>query len=236
MGAGTRKALAGTTLMRPRIGITTGKRKGRAMRLANAFNVLLAGGWPVTIGPGIRETFEGLDGLIIGGGVDIEARLYGIDTSDEWPYDPERDALELAGIDWADSVGAPILGICRGMQLLNVHRGGTLLRDIVAAVPEYRNKRSILPCKTVEIAAATLLSEVAGAEPLMVNALHHQAVDRLGDGFVVGARETVGFIQSVEAVEGPMRLGVQWHPELLPWSHRHRSVFSALVRNARPGS
>lgn len=219
--------------MRPRIGITTGRRKGRAMRLANAFNVLLAGGWPVTIGPGIRETFDGLDGLIIGGGVDIEARLYGVDTSDEWPYDPDRDALELAGINWADTVGAPILGICRGMQLLNVHRGGSLFRDVVAAQPDYRNRRSILPCKMVEITDATLLSTVAGPHPLKVNALHHQAVDRIGDGLIVGAREDAGFIQSVEATEGPMRLGVQWHPELLPWSARHRSVFSRLVQSAR---
>ncbi|MDF1792774.1 MAG: gamma-glutamyl-gamma-aminobutyrate hydrolase family protein [Thalassobaculaceae bacterium] len=219
--------------MRPRIGITTGKRKGRAMRLANAFNVLLAGGWPVTIGPGIRESFDGLDGLIIGGGVDIEARLYGIDTSDEWPYDPARDALELAGINWADTQGAPILGICRGMQLLNVHRGGSLLNDIVAAKPGYRNKRSVLPCKMVEITGQTLLARVAGPAPLKVNALHHQAVDRVGSGLVVAAREQAGFVQSVETTEGPMRLGVQWHPELLPWSSRHRSVFSSLVEAAR---
>lgn len=219
--------------MRPRIGITTGKRKGRAMRLANAFNVLLAGGWPVTIGPGIRESFDGLDGLIIGGGVDIEARLYGVDTSDEWPYDPDRDALELSGIHWADTVGAPILGICRGMQLLNVQRGGTLLRDVVAAQPDYRNKRSVLPCKTVEITPESRLSRIAGSRPLRVNALHHQAVDRVGRGLVIGARETAGFIQAVEAPDGPMRLGVQWHPELLPWSSRHRAMFSSLVKAAR---
>ena len=221
--------------MRPRIGITTGKRKGRAMRLANAFNVLLAGGRPVTIGPGIREDFEGLDGLIIGGGVDIEARLYGVDTSDEWPYDPDRDALELAGIAWADAVGAPILGICRGMQLLNVHRGGTLLRDIVIAKPGYRNKRSMFPCKTVDITEQTLLSRIVGSAPLKINALHHQAVDVVGRGLVVAARETAGFIQSVETTEGPMRLGVQWHPELMPWSRRHRAVFSTLIGAARRG-
>ncbi|SDF29814.1 MULTISPECIES: gamma-glutamyl-gamma-aminobutyrate hydrolase family protein [Thalassobaculum] len=219
--------------MRPRIGITTGKRKGRAMRLANAFNVLLAGGWPVTIGPGIRESFDDLDGLIIGGGVDIEARLYGVDTSDEWPYDPDRDALELAGIAWADAVGAPILGICRGMQLLNVHRGGTLLRDIVTAKPGYRNKRSLFPCKTVEIKEQTLLSRITGTKPLTINALHHQAVDVVGNGLVVAARETAGFIQSVETTDGPMRLGVQWHPELMPWSSRHRAVFSTLIGAAR---
>jgi putative glutamine amidotransferase len=219
--------------MRPRIGITSGRRKGRAMRLANALNVFLAGGRPVTIGPGIRERFDGLDGLIIGGGVDIEARLYGHDISDEWPYDPDRDALEIAGLDWADAHGIPVLGICRGMQLINVHRGGTLLRDVVAAKPDYRNRRSILPCKTANMETASLLSRIAGPAPLRINALHHQAVDRVGHGLVVSARETAGFVQAVEATSGPLRLGVQWHPELLPWSGRHRSVFVTLVQAAR---
>lgn len=176
--------------MRPRIGITTGRRKGRTMRLANALGVWLAGGRPVTMGPGIRESFDGLDGLIIGGGVDIEARLYGHDISDEWPYDPDRDALEIAALDWADDSGIPVLGICRGMQLLNVHRGGTLHRDVVAAQPDYRNRRSVLPCKTALIEDRSLLSRIAGTDPLRINALHHQAVDRLGHGLVVSARET----------------------------------------------
>lgn len=219
--------------MRPRIGITTGRRKGRTMRLANALGVWLAGGRPVTMGPGIRESFDGLDGLIIGGGVDIEARLYGHDISDEWPYDPDRDALEIAALDWADDSGIPVLGICRGMQLLNVHRGGTLHRDVVAAQPDYRNRRSVLPCKTALIEDRSLLSRIAGTDPLRINALHHQAVDRLGHGLVVSARETAGFVQAVEATSGPFRLGVQWHPELLPWHGRHRSVFSTLVEAAR---
>lgn len=219
--------------MRPRIGITTGKRKGRAMRLANAFGVLIAGGRPVTIGPGIRESFDGLDGLIIGGGVDIEARLYGIDTTDEGQYDPARDALEVAGLDWADKTRAPVLGICRGMQLLNVHRGGSLLRDVVATKPDYRNRRSIWPCKTARIEDGSQLSRIAGAAPLRINALHHQAVDRLGDGMVIGAREDAGFVQAVETRTGPLRLGVQWHPELMPWSSRHRALFGAVVDAAR---
>jgi len=219
--------------MRPRIGITTGRRKGRAMRLANAFGVLRAGGRPVTIGPRIRESFDGLDGLIIGGGVDIEARLYGVDTSDEWPYDPDRDALELAGLDWADAAGVPVLGICRGMQLLNVHRGGTLLRDVSAHQPGYRNRRSVLACKTAHVEEGTQLARIAEPGDLRINALHHQAVDRIGHGLRISAREPAGFVQAIEAEDGPLRLGVQWHPELMPWRRRHRALFSSLIDAAR---
>ena len=111
------------------------------MRLANALGVVLAGGAPVTIGPGIRTEFDGLDGLIVGGGVDIESRLYGADTTDEWPYDPDRDALEIKALDWADRFDKPVLGICRGAQLINVHCGGTLISDLRRARPDLRNPR-----------------------------------------------------------------------------------------------
>lgn len=220
-------------MTRPRIGITTGRLKGRAMRLANALCVLIAGGRPVTIGPGIRERFDDLDGLIIGGGVDIAARLYDPDGGEEWPHDPDRDALELAGLAHADAAGLPVLGICRGMQLLNVQRGGTLIRDLTAERPTYRNRRSVLPCKTVTIAPDTLLASSAGPAPLRVNALHHQAVDRTGRGLIASARETDGWVQAIETAGPPLRLGVQWHPELLVWSRRHRALFAALVGAAR---
>lgn len=202
------------------------------MRLANSLAVLLAGGLPVRIDPGRRNDFDGLDGLIVGGGVDIEARLYGVDTTDEWPYDPDRDALELRGLDWAERTGCPVLGICRGAQLINVHRGGTLIGDLDRAHPELRNPRSVFPCKTAHVVAGSRLDGLLGRR-LRINALHHQAVDRLGEGMAVAAVDDGGVVQAVETTGARFRIGVQWHPELMTWSRRQRRLFRALIAAAR---
>jgi putative glutamine amidotransferase len=215
---------------RPRIGITTGQYKGRAMRLANALGVWLVGGVPVTLGPGLRTGFDGLDGLIIGGGVDVEARLYGVDTIDEWPADPARDVLELRGLDWAERRQRPVLGICRGAQLMNVHRGGTLIPDLERAHPGIHNPHSMFRCKTATIRPASRLAALVGDGALRINALHHQAVDRLGSGMVVAAEDESGVVQAIERKGELFRLGVQWHPEFLTWSRRHRRLFAGLVR------
>lgn len=202
------------------------------MRLANSLGVWLAGGSPVRIGPGLRTRFDDLDGLIVGGGVDIESRLYGIDTADEWPFDADRDALELCGLDWAERHDRPVLGICRGAQLLNVHRGGTLIHDLTRARPEIRNPRSIFPCKTAHPEPASRLAGLIGTHRLRINALHHQAVDRLGRDLTVAAVDDDGVVQAVEHAGHRFRIGVQWHPELMLWSPRHRRLFRALVAAA----
>ena len=214
---------------RPRIGVTTGRWKGRAMRLANSLGVRLAGGTPVRIGPGLRTRFDDLEGLIVGGGVDIESRLYGADTADEWPYDPDRDALELRGLDWAEQHDRPVLGICRGAQLLNVHRGGTLIHDLDRSRPDYRNPRSMLPCKTVHPEPGSRLAGLVGTDPLRINALHHQAVDRLGEGMTVAAVDDGGIVRAVEPTGRRFCVGVQWHPELMLWHGRQRRLFQALL-------
>lgn len=221
---------------KPRIGITTGRLKGRTMRLANALGVLLAGGAPVTIGPGLRTEFDGLDGLIVGGGVDIESRLYGADTTDEWPYDLDRDALEIKALDWADRFGKPVLGICRGAQLMNVHRGGTLIGDLARLRPELRNPRSIFRCKTAHFHPDSGVGALLGGRPLRINALHHQAVDRIGTGLAVAAVDGGGIVQAIEQTGPPFRVGVQWHPELLLWNPRHLRLFRALVASAAAAS
>ena len=199
------------------------------MRLANSLGVWLAGGCPVRIGPGLRTRLDDLDGLIVGGGVDIESRLYGIDTADEWPFDADRDALELRGLDWAERHDRPVLGICRGAQLLNVHRGGTLIHDLQRARPGIRNPRSIFPCKTAHPEPASQLAGLVGAHRLRINALHHQAVDRLGHDLAVAALDDDGVVQAIEQAGHRFWLGVQWHPELMLWSPRHRRLFRALV-------
>lgn len=200
------------------------------MLAMNRLSVMAAGGVPVPIGPGRIRRLDGLDGLVIGGGVDIESRLYGIDTTDEWPYDPERDALEMQALDWAERGNRPVLGICRGAQLMNVHRGGTLLPDLKVAHPGHRFPRSVFPCKSVDVARDSRLADLLGAGRLRINALHHQAVDRLGKGLAVSAREPLGIVQGIERADHPFWIGVQWHPEFLIWRPPHHRLFRALVR------
>lgn len=202
------------------------------MRLANSFAVLVSGGLPVTIGPGIRENFEDLDGLIIGGGVDVESRLYGVDATDEAIFDPARDSLELKGLDWADRGDRPVLGICRGSQLMNVHRGGSLITNLEEQYANYRNRRSILPCKTIDVRDGTRLAAIVKPGRLRINALHRQAVDRIGDTLTVTAREDNGIVQAIEQPDHSFRIGVQWHPELMSWHPRHLRLFRALVSAA----
>jgi putative glutamine amidotransferase len=170
-----------------------------------------------------------LDGLILTGGADIDPRTggqqrrggaIGDDRSAETggsPTEPERDAWELALLRAALDLGVPVLCICRGLQLLNVACGGTLVEDLPAGAgddhPRFAGDRRA-PAHEVIIEAGSLAARVYG-ERVMVNSLHHQAVDRLGDGLVVAGRSPDG---TVEVMEMPGRavLAVQWHPEALP--------------------
>lgn len=207
------------------------------MLFFNRMAVLAAGGWPVAIGPGRHADpaaqLETLNGLIIGGGVDVTARLYGVDITDEWPYDPDRDALEMQALDWADGTGTPVFGICRGAQLMNVHRGGTLIRDLKTALPDRRNPRSVFPCKWVEITPESGLHRIMRRRRTLINALHHQAVDRLGDGLQIVARETSGVVQAIERPGPLLWFGVQWHPEFLFLRPSQFRLFRRLVVEAK---
>lgn len=160
------------------------------------------------------ETVRRLDGIVTAGGPDVEPSRYGARTAPETgPACPERDEWELTLTREALAQGVPLLGICRGMQVLNVALGGSLVQHL----PEtgtHRGAPGVFGEHTVEPVAGTLLAEVL-PEPVAVPTYHHQAVDRLGDGLVAGAHaERDG---TVEAVELPgaasFVLAVQWHPE-----------------------
>jgi putative glutamine amidotransferase len=145
--------------------------------------------------------------------------------------DRARDALELDMLGLASSRDLPILGICRGAQLLNVFHGGTLfpeIREFYAEEP----LRTVLPRQRVEVEGDSLLFTIVGAHSFRVNALHNQSVRTVGDGLRVVARDGGGVVQAIEAPEHPFRLGVQWHPEYIPQHRRQVSLFRALVRVA----
>lgn len=172
---------------------------------------------------------------MIGGGDDIEPVRYGSGTVPTIKVDPDRDELEMDVLDWAERCRRPVLGICRGAQMINVHRGGTLHTDIHAVYVEAPRLRTVLPRKRVRIAPDSRLRGLLGAETCTVNALHHQSIDRLGTGLAVAARDEHGIVQAVEATGGgPFVLGVQWHPEFLLTRPSQQNLYGALVRAAAP--
>lgn len=143
-----------------------------------------------------------------------------------------RDEMEFALLQQAIDKGWPVLGICRGSQLINVHFGGTLHNDIANFYTEVPYMHTIWPKKKVSLAEGTTLSKILSFEQIWVNAMHHQAVDKRGDNICVAAKESNGIIQAIEHQGMPFMIGVQWHPEYLPQIPGQRRIFRALVDQA----
>lgn len=220
-------------MSRPLIAVTTSARTGwRVYPLIN-LNLWITGGRGVRWGVGRSVDFDRVDGLIIGGGDDIGPDLYGGRLGISARLDPERDDLERGLAEAALERNIPVLGICRGSQMLNVALGGTLDQDAWTTYGANRKITTILPKREICVEADTHLSLISGEKPMKVNALHSQAVDRLGAGLRVSARDTGGMVQAIERVRDPFALGVQWHPEHLFYAHRQRAIFRALVSAAR---
>jgi putative glutamine amidotransferase len=218
--------------MTPLVAVTTSARSGWRIFPLVALNLRLAGARAVRWGAGRPAQVARVDGVIIGGGDDIGPELYGGAVVTSVRIDPERDALERDVVQAAMARGVPVLGICRGAQMLNVALGGTLHADAYAVYARSREFRTILPRKRLCIEPGTRLRELAGPAPMTVNALHSQAVDRLGAGLRVAARDEGGMVQAVERCAEPFALGVQWHPEHLFYAGRQRALFAALVAAA----
>lgn len=213
-----------------------------AVNLAGGIAVLLP---PQPIDASVaNRILDGLDGLIICGGKDVEAARYGQEAHplNDDPR-PDRDALEDELLTAAITRGIPFLGICRGAQILNVNRGGTLIQHLpdVIGTDTYQKGNAIFNAVDVEVAPDSLLAEVLGsASPVAGDMYHHQAIDELGAGLTVVGTTDDGVIEAI-ALEGvPFGLAVQWHPE-----QRHDDIrlFQGLVDAAttyalttRPGS
>ncbi|RVV98170.1 gamma-glutamyl-gamma-aminobutyrate hydrolase family protein [Mesobaculum littorinae] len=220
---------------RPLIGVTTSRQSGWRIFPLVALNLWLAGGRGVRWVAGRPSDIATVDGLIIGGGDDISPDLYGGEIITSARLDPDRDAMEQCLVEEAMARGKPVLGICRGAQMLNVALGGTLHEDAYGVYTASDRHWTILPRKEIEIVPDTRLGRLAGVRPMRVNALHSQAVKELGAGLRIAARDTGGMVQAVERVEEPFALGVQWHPEHLFYAYRQRALFRALVAAARAG-
>jgi putative glutamine amidotransferase len=192
-----------------------------------------AGGKAVRLRPGDAVSLDELDGLVIGGGDDIGAELYGGQVAPNVRFDPDRDAFEISLLKKAFRTSLPILGVCRGAQIVNVALGGTLHGDIYTVFAEAKRLRTVLPRKNVWIDLESRLGQILLCNPCRVNALHHQAVDRVGRGLRVVGRDESGIVQAIEGMDARFLIGVQWHPEFLVHLRAQQRLFTALVACAR---
>lgn len=232
-------------MSRPRIGLTLDvDAEGRyQLKRAYADAVLAAGGLPVLIAHGdasVAGAYLALcDGLVItGGAFDIAPELYGEARREGCgPEKAERTAFEATLCEAALAARLPVLGVCGGMQLLNVVRGGTLHQDLSADVGVRGHEQAEpkdAPSHQVEIVPGTLLASLVGPQPLAVNSTHHQAVREPGQGVLVSARAGDGVVEAIEIPDVPFALGVQWHPEsAAAHEGRHAAIYRGLVTAAR---
>lgn len=189
----------------------------------------------------LRRLYERLDGLLLPGGGDVDPNHYGETRHERCRrVSPVRDETELALTRWAAEEGKPLLGICRGIQVLNVALGGSLYQDIEAQLPEAGKHdwypgypRDYLP-HPVAVTPGSRLARILDTTSLPVNSLHHQAVKGVAAGLTVVARAPDGIIEGVEGPGHRFLIGVQWHPEELTGRDaRAQRLFDALAEACR---
>jgi putative glutamine amidotransferase len=217
----------------PLIAVTGPDSGGLAPRMLVALALRLQGARPLMLTPARPCEDAHPDAAIISGGHDIDPVLYAAAPEVKPRYDPDRDALESDVIDRALTRGLPLLGICRGAQLLNVRLGGNLFQELRSRRKLTSNRRTIFPLKTLRVEPQTRLHHLLQRDEARINSLHNQGIDRLGCGLTVSGRDLDGIVQAVEAPLHPFLLGVQWHPEFLLHDPAQRRLFRALVKAAR---
>jgi putative glutamine amidotransferase len=234
--------------MKPIIGITSSVGKNESTTVAAAYvnAVVKSGGTPIVL-PNLtnEEDVERLanliDGLLVTGGGDIDPTLF-----NEEPHlglgeiTPDRDTFEMAIIPKMLVANKPILGICRGIQILAIATGGDMYQDVYSQIPD----RTLLQHQQqaprsyashfVTVTDQSLLQKIVGATKFKVNSFHHQTVRNPGKGFLVTAVSSDGLVEAIESTEHRFAVGVQWHPECLLEKDDtiSQKIFGAFVKAA----
>ncbi|NMB46169.1 MAG: gamma-glutamyl-gamma-aminobutyrate hydrolase family protein [Firmicutes bacterium] len=203
-----------------------------------------AGGVPLLL-PGMgderdtREVMQYVDGILLPGGVDLDPVHFGEEPLEGLgTVNPEWDRLELVVARLALERDLPILGICRGIQLLNVAAGGSLYQDIPSQINGQRIQHSQRaprwhPTHTITIERGSLLEQALGTPKARVNSFHHQAVKIPGVGFSITAKSRDGIIEGLESHSHRFACGVQWHPELMVKHYPEQlELFRKLIASA----
>lgn len=210
--------------------------------------IIAAGGTPVLLNitrdpEMIAQYADMVDGMLFSGGDDVDPTAYG--EAQAWncgDISPMRDAFEIQLLRTLLSrhPEKPILGICRGAQVLNVAMGGTLYQDLHSQLPDcirHQQKQiSVYASHRVEIAPDSRLHAIYGADEVMANSFHHQAVKEVGAGLTVSARAADGVIEALEKPDHPYFVAVQWHPERLverEFHPEHKALFKTFVDACR---
>ena len=216
---------------RPRIGITVHPKRGMGYFAPYRRAVADAGAEPIDLVPG-TDALPGIAGLLLPGGWDVDPSFYGEARDSEVDKtDPELDATELRLFQQARERKIPVLGICRGQQVINVAMGGTLVQHIENH--EMREHGRSHLAHSINVEPSSELARAAGAETIRVNSLHHQAIGKLASGLQITARGADETVEGVESDDG-LIVAVQCHPEELTtefsWA---RTLFERFVARAR---
>ncbi|WP_394121520.1 gamma-glutamyl-gamma-aminobutyrate hydrolase family protein [Planococcus donghaensis] len=235
--------------MKPIIGVTASLELGRdeyGIELADTEAIVAAGGLPVMLPhlmeeADIDEIAEHIDGLFLAGGYDIDPTLF-----DEEPHPnlgviiPSRDAFELALAKKVLALKKPILGVCRGAQILNIAVGGDMYQDITTQVKadllQHQQKAPRFHgSHFIDVTEGSLLHRLTGVRRMKVNSRHHQANRQVPEPFIVSGVSSDGIIEAIESTQHHFALGVQWHPENMARAKDSASlgIFTGFIEACR---
>lgn len=236
----------------PIIGITTRKENSSLYKISLVASprsyteaIIKSGAIPLLIPLNLpqkmfKDLLERIDGVIFTGGGDIEIEMYnGKNHPEVYDVDEERDKIELELVQNIADMGKPLLGICRGLQIINIAFGGDLYTHISDQV-DTDIEHKCFPdfpwdhiAHKVKINEGSMLAKITHEPILNVNSLHHQGIKNLSDKLISVATSADGLVEAVELKDYKFGLGVQWHPEWLPNDENMQSIFSSFIEVAK---